>query len=202
MPVGDRTGPLSMARLGDLQRFHEILASLVRKVRGGRTIAGCSGGMNWPDRGIYRFRERHEERSSTGNGPRIVRVGTHALKVGSRTTLWKRLSQHRGTIHPRGFNHRGSIFRSLVGKSLIERDGLLCPSWGKGSSAPRSIREAEVLLEREVSAVLGAMPFLWLAIKGEPGPDSLRGYFERNGIRAPQQLWQASARPAFGQMAR
>ena len=28
---------------------------------------------------------------------RIVRVGTHGLKTGSRSTLWGRLSQHRGT---------------------------------------------------------------------------------------------------------
>ena len=26
------------------------------------------------------------------------------------------------------------------------------------------------------------MPFLWLAINDEPGPDSLRGYIERNAI--------------------
>ncbi len=26
------------------------------------------------------------------------------------------------------------------------------------------------------------MPFLWLAIEDQPGPDSLRGYIERNAI--------------------
>ena len=37
-------------------------------------------------------------------------------------------------------------------------------------------------MEREVSVVIGDMPFLWLAVDDEPGPDSLRGYIERNSI--------------------
>ena len=37
-------------------------------------------------------------------------------------------------------------------------------------------------MEREVSAVIGTMPFLWLAVDDEPGPDSLRGYIERSAI--------------------
>ena len=37
-------------------------------------------------------------------------------------------------------------------------------------------------MERAVGAVIGDMPFLWLAIEDEPGPESLRGYIERNAI--------------------
>ena len=37
-------------------------------------------------------------------------------------------------------------------------------------------------MEKEVCAVIGDMPFLWLAVDDEPGPDSLRGYIERNAI--------------------
>ena len=37
-------------------------------------------------------------------------------------------------------------------------------------------------MEQEVSKVIGAMPFLWLAIDDEAGPSSLRGYIERNSI--------------------
>ena len=37
-------------------------------------------------------------------------------------------------------------------------------------------------MEREVSAVIGAMPFLWLAVMDEPGPKTLRAYIERNAI--------------------
>jgi hypothetical protein len=30
--------------------------------------------------------------------------------------------------------------------------------------------------------VIGEMPFLWLAVDDEPGPDSQRGHIERNAI--------------------
>jgi hypothetical protein len=55
---------------------------------------------------VYFFREAGETRCDSGNGPRIVRVGTHALKAGSSTKLWTRLSQHRGKSAGGG-NHRG-----------------------------------------------------------------------------------------------
>lgn len=34
----------------------------------------------------------------------------------------------------------------------------------------------------QVSNYIGNMPFLWLPIDDLPGPDSLRGYIERNAI--------------------
>ena len=170
-----------MARLDDLRCFYEILAILERKIGGPRTLADSSGRMCWPNRGVYFFQEPGEERSDTGDGLRIVRVGTHALRVGERSTLWERLRQHKGTIRGSG-NHRGSVFRSLVGSALIECDSTRCSSWGKGSNAPSCVRDAERPLEKRVSAVIGAMPFLWLAVEDEPGPDSLRGYIERNAI--------------------
>jgi hypothetical protein len=37
-------------------------------------------------------------------------------------------------------------------------------------------------LECEVSEIIGAMPFLWLAVDDAPGAESLRGYVERNAI--------------------
>ena len=173
---------MNVTRLDDLKRFYEILAALDRKVKGARTLTNCSGRMHWPRRGVYFFREVGEERSDTGDGPRIVRVGTHATKAGASSTLWGRLRQHRGTVRRAGGDHRTSIFRGHVGASLIEREGLICRSWGRGSSAPRSVKDAEALLERKVSAVIGAMPFLWLEVTDEPGPNSLRAYIERNAI--------------------
>ena len=138
--------------------------------------------MNWPNRGIYFFLEPGECRTDTGDGHRIVRVGTHALKSGSATKIWTRLSQHRGPARSGGGNHRGSIFRLIVGTALIQKGGHDYSSWGQGSSAPREIRDGEQPLERAVSEVVGEMSFLWLGIGDEPGPDSLRGYIERNAI--------------------
>jgi hypothetical protein len=128
------------------------------------------------------FFEPGELRSDSGVGIRVVRVGTHALNEGSRTKLWKRLSQHSGQRRSGGGNHRGSIFRLIVGAALINQQGHKFATWGKDSSAPREIRNQQVALERPVSAVIRKMPFLWLAIDDEPGPKSLRGYIERNVI--------------------
>jgi hypothetical protein len=44
------------------------------------------------------------------------------------------------------------------------------------------VRTGERVLEREVSQTIGKMPFLWLAMEDESGPQSLRGYIERNSI--------------------
>jgi hypothetical protein len=112
----------------------------------------------------------------------IIRVGTHALHAEPGTKLWTRLSQHRGQVSTSGGNHRGSIFRLIVGAALIRRDGHSFPTWGAGNTAGRETRGGERALEVEVSQVIGGMPFLWLAVPDDAGPDSLRGYIERNAI--------------------
>ena len=138
--------------------------------------------MPWPSRGVYFFGEGDEMRTDSGRGRRVVRVGTHALTTGSKSTLWGRLSQHKGQVKSGGGNHRGSIFRLLVGGALIAKKGLTFPSWGKGNSARGPTRAAEAPLECQVSGVINAMPLLWLAIHDPPGPESERGYIERNSI--------------------
>jgi hypothetical protein len=165
-----------------LGRFYALLGDLEARMGGQRVLATCTSGMGWARRGVYFFRERGEDRSDSGSGPRIVRVGTHALKSGSSAILWTRLSQHKGTLGSGGGNHRGSIFRLIVGTALIGRDGLAYPTWGKGSSAKKDVTTGEIPLEREVSTVVCAMPFLTLPIDDDPGPQSLRGYIERNSI--------------------
>src|SRR3989338_2134120 len=116
-----------------LRKFYSILTALEKKCGGERVLAKCSGHLNWPHRGVYFFREPKEIRTDTGSGPRIVRVGTHALKTGSNTKLWTRLLQHKGSNSGRG-NHRGSIFRSIVGASLIKKRKYDFPTWGVGNS--------------------------------------------------------------------
>ncbi len=163
-------------------RFYSILETLEHTMGGARKLANCSGRMEWPRRGVYFFRECGEYRSDTGEGPRIVRVGTHALKAGSDTRLWTRLSQHRGQPSTGGGNHRGSIFRLIVGAALIRRDELEFLTWGNGNTAERTVRDGELALEREVSRVIGDMSFLWVPIEDDAGPESRRGYVERNAI--------------------
>ena len=165
-----------------LLRFYSLLASLESKIGGARRLGDCSGRMAWPKRGVYFFQEQGENRSDTGDGPRIVRVGTHALTATSRTTLWKRLSQHRGSLKTGGGNHRGSIFRDLVGAALISRDRLDCRTWPLPHPANGGTRSTELAVERQVSLAIGNMYFVWLPIEDAPSPKSRRGYIEKNAI--------------------
>jgi hypothetical protein len=173
---------MSDRRLQDLIRFYSILNRLEKTIGGARALADCRGRMKWPARGIYFFREASEHRSDTGEGLRVVRVGTHALKAGGSTTLWGRLSTHRGQLGSGGGNHRGSIFRLIVGTALITRDGHKFPTWGEGRSAANDTKAAEIELERAVSEIIRAMPFIWLSVDDESGPASMRGKIERNAI--------------------
>ena len=162
--------------------------------------------MDWPRRGLYFFFEPGELRSGSGEARRVVRIGTHALTGGSRSTLWGRLSQHRGTQRGNG-NHRGSIFRLLVGVALARQGVTSLPaSWGVGSDtgtaarrlglARTDLRVAEADLELHVSRYVGEMPFLWLEVDDEPAPSSERGVIERNAIALLSSFGEASPDPA------
>ncbi|MGH6945749.1 MAG: hypothetical protein ACREDZ_00325 [Kiloniellales bacterium] len=176
----------------DLMRFYGLLDRLEKRV-GKRRLADCTGRMSWPERGVYFFFEPGETRSDSGGGPRVVRVGTHALKVGGRTRLWTRLSQHKGTGRSDGGNHRGSIFRLLVGTAIMGSGRIRsAPSWGKkgdlkaaaeelGIEADK-IRASELPLEVAVSDHVRSLPFLWVDVGDESSPQSDRGIIERNSI--------------------
>lgn len=132
-------------------------------------------------RGVYFFFDPAEARRGSGTGPRVVRVGTHGLGAGGKSTLWSRLAQHRGS--PTCGNQRGSIFRRHIGAALMQAGRLpLVDGWWVGSSTTPEQRAIERETEAAVSATIGAMPFLWLGVDDDPGPNSLRGVVERNCI--------------------
>ena len=171
------------SRTKDLSRFYRTLERLETGIGGMRKLLDCHGRMKWPDRGVYFFFEPGESRSDFGTNPRVVRIGTHALTSSSRTSLWNRLSQHRGVAATGGGNHRGSIFRLIMGEALMVRDSRYSvTSWGKGASASSDIRATEIELEKKVSNVIRGMPFLWLEVDDPPGRNSLRGHIESNSI--------------------
>jgi hypothetical protein len=174
------------SRRTDLDRLYGLLAELEQSCGRRRRLADCQGGSGWPRRGVYFFFEDGELREDRVT-PRVVRVGTHALRT-SKSTLWGRLSQHKGNTTgsmPGGGNHRGSIFRLHVGTSLLASDNwpeLSGRSWSVGSTAPPEVRKAEYALERAVSDHIGGMPFLWVEVDDPPGPESDRGVIEAGAI--------------------
>ena len=195
VPPGPCVNPAIPApgRASDTLRFYALLSRISERTGGYRYLATCDGRMEWPRRGVYFFFELGEPRNDPGSGLRVVRIGTHALKPASRTSLWDRLSQHRGSVRSGAGNHRGSIFRLIVGSALARRaDTSLPPSWGVGSGVSvaasklgldrATVKREEADLERRVSEYIGQMPFLWLSIDDPPGSASLRGVIERNAI--------------------
>lgn len=187
-------------RLCDLEDFYKILGELESRLGNRRRLGDCDGRMGWPQRGVYFFFERGEDRRESGKGSRVVRVGTHATdnrRPSPHNTLWRRLYQHRGKLRS-GYGG-GSIFRNHVGRSLMARDGRPC-SYAWREIQPQK-HERDYELEKHISGVIRDMHFLWLAVLDKPGPDSERGYIERNAIAllsnhckkhavdAPSQSW-------------
>lgn len=175
-----------MSRESHINQLYSLLDRLRDRVGGPQYLSDCNGRMDWPERGLYIFFAPDETRQSTDH-QRINRIGTHAVSSGSGTSLWNRLISHRGTFSGKyadGGNHRGSVFRLRVGEAMIERDGLHdeFPDWGDGTSAGSKIREQELEHERHVSNFIRDLPFLWVEVDDEPGPDSRRAEIEQNLI--------------------
>lgn len=162
-------------------RFFKLMQEVWAAQGGGRRIELTNGRQDWPKRGVYFILSAH----SLGRArmPRIVRVGTHAVSQGSKTTLWNRLSTHRGTEAGSG-SHRSSIFRLHVGRAWARYAADKCwpETWAQGQSAPLKIRQGEQMLEQQVSRLIGAMNVIWLDVDDEAGPKSERAYIERNVI--------------------
>lgn len=173
--------------------FFNVMLQLWIAQSGGRKVAEMNGRQPWPSRGVYFVLEGRKIGSD--RMPRIVRVGTHAVSQGSKTTLWNRLSTHRGTTAGIG-SHRSSIFRLHVGRawSRFDNSKIWPDSWAKGQSASADIRLDEGPLEQIVSEVIGAMHVVWLDIDDEPGAASERAYIERNAIGLLSRLGLLSGR--------
>lgn len=188
-----------MGRREDLDRFYELLDELGRRIGGARLLADEHAGRGLPRRGIYFFFEPGEYRED-GKTPRVVRVGTHAVSEGSRSTLWGRLAQHRGRLGSGGGNHRGSIFRLHVGTALLNRgmaSAAAAVQWGSSSRpAGLELREAEGQVEQLVSHYIRAMPFLWVEVDDPPSKTSHRKVIETNSIALLSNLGKPDLDPA------
>ncbi|MHB9146296.1 MAG: hypothetical protein ACYC5Y_13285 [Symbiobacteriia bacterium] len=175
-----------MSRLDDLNRFYELMDELRTRVGGYRYLSKADGRSGWPSRGVYFFFEPGEEREGC-RSPRVVRVGTHGVSEGSKSTLWGRLVQHKGHDsgnHPGGGNHRGSVFRLHVGTALLNRGGYgedVRESWFR-AHPDESTRDVEHQLEKAVSEHIRSLPFLWVAIADPSSKYSDRSVVESNSV--------------------
>lgn len=186
---------MTPGELDTLDRFYAALTALIER-QGLVTLRERLRRRDLPRRGVYFFFDERERRSH-GDALRVVRVGTHALKRGARSTLRGRLRQHLGTRAGHG-NHRGSVFRLHVGAALLARDGSSLETWGVGSSASAVVRRAEREHEHHVSRYVARLRVVTLGIEDDPGPDSLRGYVERNAIALLANVGRVVDPPSVG----
>lgn len=174
-----------------LSRLCDTVARLRAAQGGAQLLPSVTGIRNLPRRGVYFFVDPSEP-PFLGHA-RIVRVGTHAVSAGSKSTLKQRLAQHRGKVSEAGGNHRGSIFRLLVGEALIEKGVVgACPSWGRNITrsaaaaasnvSPAALTTVEMPVEGSVSEYLSRLEVVYVAVDDEPGKKSARGAIERGAI--------------------
>lgn len=153
-----------------------------------------------PSRGLYLFFDPSEPSHLVPRAPRLVRVGTHGVSAGSRSTLGSRLRTHVGPLHGAG-THRSSVFRLHVGAAYLSRDKAAddLPAWGKGSVADRVTRQTEADLEKKVSEYIRSLRIGIIPLDDESGPQSRRamtekaliGLFTESGIllELPSDSW-------------
>lgn len=171
----------SSKRVKHISELYNILSDLSNANCGNIQFNEFNSLNKFPKQGLYFFFESDQNRSYLSSEKRVVRVGTHGVSKGSKSLLWTRLRTHRGTGEGSG-NHRSSIFRLHVGSAIIKKMGLDCPTWGKGQSASKEIREKEAGIESLVSEFLRKMSFSWLNIPGEASAMNDRAYIEQNVI--------------------
>jgi hypothetical protein len=164
-------------RFRDLRKLYGLI-DLARQ-RGETFLLRELSDQSLPERGVYIFIDRNE-RNVFGDGYRIVRIGTHGVSRGSKSTLRDRLRNHMGPSQGAG-GHRGSVFRLHVGRAMLEAQpqgwGAL-PTWGVGQQASKDILEGELAHERLVTKYLGELEVFILPINDEPSKNSLRAKVE------------------------
>src|SRR5690606_28818122 len=101
-----------MDRTAFVDDFYDILSGAQKKFSL-RPLSALNRTAKLPDHGVYFFFDELEVRGGR-KGFRVVRIGTHAARANSNAKLYGRLKQHKGTNAGLG-NHRGSVFRELVG---------------------------------------------------------------------------------------
>ena len=166
-------------RQQNIDKFYDLLDKVVIKFPK-RTLDTISK-SKLPEKGVYFFFEQNETRQNSDTD-RVVRIGTHAAIANSNATLYDRLYNHKGSRDMTG-NHRGSVFRKLIGYSLLYKDSLNFPHWGdKSKKSDKLVKSSEKDFEKIVSTYLHTLTFIVLEVPGPSSKDNDRAFIEENSI--------------------
>jgi hypothetical protein len=134
-----------------------------------------------PEAGVYLFFDESEHRLKDLGTLRVVRVGTHGVAAGSKATLRNRMRTHFGTGAGEG-NHRSSIFRLHVGRSMLNaRLTRHVDTWGSQKADKKTLL-GERDMERVVSQYLSQLHVALIDIPGVSEKSNDRSYIEQNLI--------------------
>ncbi len=174
-----------MSRLKDRRRFYALMDALCRRCGGMQFRRNARDRMSRFERGVCFFFDPSERRTDSGNGPRVVHIGTQAPTDPSGSALGTGFRQHRGTFEssqPDAGNGPHFAFGQHVGAAMVARKtevpGAIA-SWGQES---RGLERREHLLEPGAGMYIGELPYLWLRVPDQPGGPDLQGIIQRNAI--------------------
>lgn len=172
----------AMLRWNDLKRLYAGLDSLTES-GGVLSLPEALEQTQLPQKGVYIFLDPEEVRHVGTGGPRVVRIGTHAVSEGSKATLRNRLRTHRGTGAGIG-SHRSSIFRLHIGAALMRRSCQFSEiaSWGLSKAYTPEILSVERPLEEAVSRYIARLRVAIVPIEDAATKFSLRRHLEKNLI--------------------
>jgi len=166
----------------NIKKLYDYLFELADKTEQPRLLKECKKrGKYWPDKGVYFILDSSESSKTSGKNPKIVRIGTHQVRVNSKSTLWGRIKAHKGTNNEDGY-HRSSVFRIHVGNAIIKKEGLKCKTWGEGNRTKKEIHIGEKEIEKKVSEHIGKLKVIVLSVNDEASPNSDRAKLEKNLI--------------------
>jgi hypothetical protein len=175
--LGQVTDPEENQKL--LDQVYGVIGRLSKKV--GLKCLRDLLESDMPESGVYLFFDQSERRLKDLSQLRIIRVGTHGVAAGSKASLRNRMRTHFGTTSGEG-NHRSSVFRLHVGRSMINaKYSADIASWGS-TTADKNVLVSERSLEQAVSAYLGNLSALLISVPGQSDKNNDRAYVEQNLI--------------------
>lgn len=168
-------------RIDNVKRLYNNVYNVAEKTGGIKLFKDCDGKKYWPQKGLYFIFDMSESCFIAQKPNKIIRIGTHAVSKGSKSTLWHRLKTHKG-LNNGGGAHRSSVFRLHIGNALINKHNLHFPTWAIGQSASMETRKTEEELEQLVSEYISKLGIVVLDIDDPSSATSDRAIIEKNTI--------------------
>lgn len=173
-----------------LDALYVVVARLEDSCGAKRCLAACDSAAGWRAPGVsFFFEEQRRSRVCVSARMRSDRRARHCGGASLSTTA----TSEEFTAVPPCACTLAQLW-ALAGNWL----GSISASWGVRSTAPTAGRVKEFAIEQAVSAYIGAMQLLCVAVEDAPGPKSDRGVIEAGTIALLSNYDRPSVDPPSG----